>query len=111
LRVLIDHDVLSRRKAEGWGVIAKNPGIKPGSREFHELKKDLTATIPEMVKARGRAKGKERKDDPRYTPGSCSKGEERLMLPLKFAAEDSQPRPSRRVATRTPRRSDRTSAL
>jgi len=26
-------------KGQGWGVIAKNLGIKPGSKEFHELKK------------------------------------------------------------------------
>ncbi len=26
-------------KGKGWGVIAKNLGIKPGSKEFHELKK------------------------------------------------------------------------
>ncbi len=27
-------------KGKGWGVIAKNLGIKPGSKEFHALKKD-----------------------------------------------------------------------
>ena len=26
-------------KGQGWGVIAKDLGIKPGSKEFHELKK------------------------------------------------------------------------
>ncbi len=26
-------------RGKGWGVIAKNMGIKPGSAEFHELKK------------------------------------------------------------------------
>ena len=26
-------------KGKGWGAIAKNLGIKPGSKEFHELKK------------------------------------------------------------------------
>jgi hypothetical protein len=26
-------------KGKGWGVMAKNLGIKPGSKEFHELKK------------------------------------------------------------------------
>jgi hypothetical protein len=26
-------------KGKGWGVVAKNLGIKPGSKEFHELKK------------------------------------------------------------------------
>ena len=28
-------------KGKGWGVIAKQLGIKPGSKEFHELKKEL----------------------------------------------------------------------
>ena len=33
-------DEYEKNKGKGWGVIAKNLGIKPGSREFHELKKD-----------------------------------------------------------------------
>ena len=32
-------------KGKGWGVIAKNLGIKPGSREFHELKDDDSGRI------------------------------------------------------------------
>lgn len=31
-------DVYSRSKGKGWGVIAKELGIKPGSAEFHALK-------------------------------------------------------------------------
>jgi len=31
-------DVYSRGKGKGWGVIAKELGIKPGSAEFHALK-------------------------------------------------------------------------
>ncbi len=31
-------DVYSRSKGKGWGVIAKELGIKPGSSEFHALK-------------------------------------------------------------------------
>jgi hypothetical protein len=32
-------------KGKGWGVIAKNLGIKTGSREFHELKDDDSGMI------------------------------------------------------------------
>ena len=31
-------DVYKRHRSQGWGVIAKNLGIKPGSDEFHALK-------------------------------------------------------------------------
>ena len=41
-------------KGKGWGVIAKNLGIKTGSREFHELKDDDSGMI-------GLAKGKKGK--------------------------------------------------
>ena len=36
----LEHVVAQYRKnkGQGWGVIAKNLGIKPGSREFHALK-------------------------------------------------------------------------
>ncbi len=34
-RVVEEHQ---RRKGQGWGVIAKNLGITPGSEEFHALK-------------------------------------------------------------------------
>ncbi len=30
---------LEKNKGQGWGVIAKNLGIQPGSKEFHALKK------------------------------------------------------------------------
>ena len=30
---------LKKNKGQGWGVIAKNLGIRPGSKEFHALKK------------------------------------------------------------------------
>lgn len=45
-------------KGKGWGVIAKNLGIKPGSKEFHELKKDN----PDMLdEAKGKKKKKKNK--------------------------------------------------
>src|SRR5512139_4241177 len=45
-------------KGEGWGVIAKNLGIKPGSKEFHALKKgDLASDDAEAGKGKGKGKG------------------------------------------------------
>ncbi len=49
-RVIEQYQVNRNR---GWGVIAKNMGIKPGSREFHALKKDLS----------GKGQGKGHKND------------------------------------------------
>ena len=45
-------------KGKGWGVIAKRLGIKPGSKEFHDLKKGGSEQL-EKVKEKG--KGKEKK--------------------------------------------------
>ncbi len=46
-------------KGQGWGVIAKNLGIKPGSKEFHALKKgDLNADGGDPGKGKGKGKGK-----------------------------------------------------
>jgi hypothetical protein len=57
-------DVLQEYKAnrgKGWGVIAKRMGIKPGSREFHALKKgDPDAAGPGKGKGKGKKKGKGR---------------------------------------------------
>ena len=46
-------------KGQGWGAIAKNLGIKPGSREFHALKRghDLYDEKPKG-KSKGKGKGK-----------------------------------------------------
>jgi hypothetical protein len=45
-------------KGRGWGVLAKSLGIKPGSREFHELKRghDLYASN-DAGKGKGKGKG------------------------------------------------------
>ena len=43
-------------KGKGWGVIAKNLGIKPGSKEFHELKKGDFGD--QKGKGPGKGKGK-----------------------------------------------------
>ncbi len=46
-------------KGQGWGVIAKNLGIKPGSKEFHALKKgDLSSDDASEGKGKGKGKGK-----------------------------------------------------
>jgi hypothetical protein len=46
-------------KGKGWGVIAKNLGIKPGSKEFHELKKgNFNGDDSGSEKGKGKGKGK-----------------------------------------------------
>lgn len=45
-------------KGRGWGAIAKNLGIKPGSREFHELKRGFDGDGPGSGKGKGKGKGK-----------------------------------------------------
>lgn len=46
-------------KGKGWGVIAKNLGIKPGSKEFHELKKgNFEGDDSGSGKGKGKGKGK-----------------------------------------------------
>jgi hypothetical protein len=57
-----------RNKGKGWGVIAKELGIKPGSEEFHALKRgDFSFTGkgrgkpdkgPDKGKSKGKGKGK-----------------------------------------------------
>jgi hypothetical protein len=48
-----------KKKGRGWGVIAKNLGIKPGSKEFHALKRgDLDE---DTVKGKGKGKGRGKK--------------------------------------------------
>src|SRR5512139_4279536 len=49
-------------KGQGWGVIAKNLGIKPGSKEFHALKKgNFGWDDSESGKGKGKDKGKGKK--------------------------------------------------
>lgn len=44
---------------KGWGVIAKNLGIKPGSKEFHALKEGNFDTAPQTPQSsKNKAKGK-----------------------------------------------------
>jgi hypothetical protein len=44
-------------RGQGWGAIAKRLGIKPGSKEFHALKKDDTGLLP-----KGKTQGQKKKD-------------------------------------------------
>jgi hypothetical protein len=49
-------------KGKGWGVIAKNLGIKPGSKEFHALKNgNLSTGGSEEDSGKGKGKGKGKK--------------------------------------------------
>jgi len=45
-------------KGKGWGVIAKNLGIKPGSKEFHELKRGDLDPGPKSDDGKGKEKEK-----------------------------------------------------
>jgi hypothetical protein len=47
--------VYKRHKSKGWGVIAKQLGIKPGSAEFHQLKNSTSTR-------NGKSKGKKHKN-------------------------------------------------
>jgi hypothetical protein len=49
-------------KGQGWGVLAKSLGIKPGSKEFHALKRghDLRGSDNIIAAGKGRGKGKGR---------------------------------------------------
>ncbi len=46
------------RKGKGWGVIAKELGIKPGSKEFHALKNGDLTFGEQRADAPGKGKGK-----------------------------------------------------
>ncbi len=51
-------DVYKANKGKGWGVMAKRLGIKPGSREFHALKRSQDLYGDDMGKGAGKGKGK-----------------------------------------------------
>ncbi|GAM09292.1 hypothetical protein OR1_01567 [Geobacter sp. OR-1] len=53
--------VYQANRGKGWGVIAKELGIKPGSREFHALKRgdfELSGAPASSGKSHGKGKGK-----------------------------------------------------
>lgn len=45
-------EAYSRDRDKGWGVIAKEMGIKPGSPEFHRLKADARGSLTRLQSAR-----------------------------------------------------------
>lgn len=51
-------DTYKANKGKGWGVIAKELGIKPGSPEFHALKRGDFALTGEPGGGKGQGKGK-----------------------------------------------------
>ena len=57
-------------KDKGWGVVAKNLGIKPGSDAFHSLKKDTSVEL-DLAQKRNKEKKAEK---PEKTEKSGSKG-------------------------------------
>jgi len=57
-------------KEKGWGVMAKNLGIKPGSDAFHSLKKDSSVEL-DLTQKRNKEKKTEK---PEKTAKSGSKG-------------------------------------
>ncbi len=50
--------VYQKRHGQGWGVIAKELGIKPGSPEFHALKRGDFALTGEPGQGKGKGHGK-----------------------------------------------------
>jgi hypothetical protein len=53
----VQKDYMANR-GQGWGVIAKHLGIKPGSEEFHALKKDDTGLL-----SKGKSQEQKKKDN------------------------------------------------
>jgi hypothetical protein len=58
--VVKEYDV---NKDKGWGVMAKNLGIKPGSDAFHSLKKDSSIEL-ELAQKRNKEKKAEKAEKP-----------------------------------------------
>ena len=52
--------IYKKHKGKGWGYIAKQAGIKPGSAEFHQLKNNASSK-KNKGKGRGKGKGKGKK--------------------------------------------------
>ena len=65
------HDEYKRSKGEGWGVIAKEMGIKPGSTVFHNLKEKFKREVDR--KSSGKSKNKETDSDSHGKSGGKGK--------------------------------------
>lgn len=48
----------TKNKGKGWGVIAKEMGIKPGSPEFHRLKQSTKGHKDKVKQSKGNSNGK-----------------------------------------------------
>ncbi len=55
-----DRVIKEYKSGQGWGVIAKNLGVKPGSPEFHALKSGQDLYV-DFSSGEGKAKGKGKK--------------------------------------------------
>lgn len=55
-------ETFKKNKDKGWGVMAKELGIKPGSKEFHELK-NKTKEHKGKSKDKGKPEGKGKPED------------------------------------------------
>jgi hypothetical protein len=62
-----------QNEGRGWGVIAQDMGIKPGSREFHELKRDARGSLDHM-KAVAKSKQKHEQETKREREQKMKKG-------------------------------------
>ena len=51
-------DLYKENKSRGWGNVARSMGIKPGSREFHQLKNNVDLDQDNSKKEKGNGKGK-----------------------------------------------------
>lgn len=73
LNVLRDYD---KNRGQGWGVIAKRMGIKPGSAQFHALKGNVGKSNGKFkAKGKGSNKGPTIKHgDNDHGPGNSNKG-------------------------------------
>jgi len=69
--VVKEYDV---NKDKGWGVMAKNLGIKPGSDAFHSLKKDSSVEL-DLAQKRNKEKKAEKpeKNDKAGSKGKSKK--------------------------------------
>jgi hypothetical protein len=72
-------ETYSKNKGKGWGVIAKDMGIKPGSPEFHAMKKSMKSKGAKVGKG-GSGNGKSASkgsDDPKPAKASGNGGKEK----------------------------------
>jgi hypothetical protein len=64
------HDEYNRSKGQGWGVIAKEMGIKPGSTVFHNLKEKIKRDVDRISSG----KSKNKKEDSGNNGKGAGKG-------------------------------------